>query len=130
MADIVVTVPKSFGLDTWIAEGDPAGTEWSGEHWDYTTWGAKPNINPGERVYVVYNGCIRGYAPLVELDYYRGEIILTRGGNAVAVTVPEKVVGFRGWRYRWWDLSAEQPFPDWQNPNAKPYAGRGEVADG
>lgn len=22
--DVVVTVPKSFGLDTWIAEGDPA----------------------------------------------------------------------------------------------------------
>jgi hypothetical protein len=25
MADCVVTVPKRFGLQTWIDEGDPAG---------------------------------------------------------------------------------------------------------
>ena len=30
--DVVVTVPKSFGLDHWISEGDPAGAyRW----WDY-----------------------------------------------------------------------------------------------
>ena len=28
--DVVVTVPKSFGLDTWIEEGDAAGEPWSG----------------------------------------------------------------------------------------------------
>ena len=32
--DVVVTVPLSFGLDTWIAEGDAAGEEWSGEEWE------------------------------------------------------------------------------------------------
>ena len=29
MADLVVTVPLTFGLDRWIAEGDAAGDAWS-----------------------------------------------------------------------------------------------------
>ena len=34
MTDVVVTVPLSFGLDTWIAEGDAAGEPWSGKDWE------------------------------------------------------------------------------------------------
>ncbi len=89
MPDIVVTVPKTFGLADWIAEGDAAGDPYSGELWDFSTGGATPNIKPGERVYVVCHDRVRGYAPLVEwkrLDTYR--LIFTRGGGAVAVTVP------------------------------------------
>lgn len=33
MADVIVTVPMSFGLLNWIDEGDPAGEPWSGEEW-------------------------------------------------------------------------------------------------
>ena len=128
MSDVVVTIPRSFGLLDWIDEGDVAGEPWSGEEWDFYLAGMRPAINPGERVYVVYNGALRGYAPLIRLEtksYFvrrRGPAAfsLVRGGGAVAVTIPEFIRGFRGWRYRWWDRCIEVSFPDWQNPNALP----------
>ena len=120
--DVVVTLPKSFrfagqvGLGAWITEGDPAGAPWSGELWEFATGGARPRIEPGERVYVVHHGKLRGYAPLVELEYDpRHRLVsLVRGGGAVAVTVPFEIRGFRGWRYRWWERDIEVPFPEWQ----------------
>lgn len=114
--DVVVTVPKWFGLDTWIAEGDAAGEPWTGHLWDFSTVGGRPNIQVGERVYIVFNGKLRGYAPLVRLDWGRSGGSFIRGGGAVAVTVAEPIRGFRGWRYRWWDPAIEKPFPDWQVP--------------
>lgn len=127
MSDIVVTVPINFthscapgrrGLDAWAAEGDPAGSEWSGRYWAFTTFGARPSITRGERVYVVCEDRIRGYSPLEELEFEpaglgKGYITFTRGGDAVAVTLPAKVRGFRGWRYRWWKHREEVPFEDW-----------------
>lgn len=127
--DVVVTVPKSFGLLNWIEEGDPAGSRWSGCEWHFYLGTRKPNIQPGERVYVVCNNLVRGYAPLVYVDshtdamYWDGPMqtryALVRCGDAVAVTIPQQVKGFRGFRYRWWDREDEIPFPDWQNPNAQ-----------
>lgn len=120
--DVVVTVPKTFeycgrtGLDGWIAEGDPAGEPWSGQEWGFYIGGARPKIEPGERVYVVYNGKLRGYAPLVRLEWDGRSGLLIRGGGAQAVTIDERIRGFRGWRYRWWDREIERPFPDWQIP--------------
>lgn len=117
MADVVVTVPLSFGLDRWIAEGDPAGSEWSGEEWHFYLAGGIPRINPGERVYIVYNGKLRGYAPLARVERYgRGRFALVRHGGAVAVTIDECIRGFRGWRYRWWERESERDFPEWQVP--------------
>ena len=113
MADVVVTVPLSFGLDCWIAEGDAAGEPWSGELWGFTVGGARPKIEPGERVYIVYAKRLRGYAPLVRLEWHGSRGALIRGGGAVAATVPEDIRGFRGWRYRWWQRTDEEPFPDW-----------------
>lgn len=55
MSDVVVTVPKSFGLQTWIDEGDAAGEPWSGTYWAYYLQEI-PDIQPGELVYVVCNG--------------------------------------------------------------------------
>lgn len=114
--DVVVTVPRSFGLDRWIAEGDPAGAKWSGQVWHFYLGNRKPKIEPGERVYVVYNGKLRGYAPLVRIDYddWTDRYALVRHNGAVALTVPYPIVGFRGFRYRFWDTADEVPFPDWQ----------------
>jgi len=128
MADIVVTVPKSFrygdkvGLAAWIAEGCLPGEEDDDPEGGYvfSTWGPRPDIRPGERVYVVCEGYVRGYAPLVELRAEGGRLHFVRGGGAVTVTPrgpdgnPLKVVGFRGWRYTWWPREEEIPFPDWQ----------------
>lgn len=122
--DVCVTVPLTFGLDRWIAEGDAAGEPSSGEEWDFYLGGPVPTIRSGERVYVVYNRALRGYAPLARIargeagGLMRGSFSLVRRGDAVAVTIPEAIPGFRGWRYRWWDRAAEVPFPDWQNPEA------------
>lgn len=123
--DVVVTVPKSFGLDVWIDEGDAAGdppARWQQE-WDFYLGNQRPNILPGERVYVVYNGALRGYAPLVRVAVQgwqtaRQSFSLVRHGGAVAVTIPEFIQGFRGFRYRWWERADEVPFPAWKDPHA------------
>lgn len=120
--DVVVTVPRWFGLDTWIAEGDPAGAPWSGEEWHFYLAGPVPDMQPGDRVYVVFNGAVRGYAPLVRIDRSGSRFALVRHGDAVAVTIPEEVRGFLGWRYRWWPREIERPFPEWRNPAARPVA--------
>lgn len=123
MPDIVVTVPLNFslpafpnlrGLDTWCEEGDAAGEPESGKPWVFTTGGSCPSIEPGERVYVVCEDRLRGYAPLVWMEYRKGVVALVRKGGAVAVTIPSKIVGFRGWRERWWSYSEEVPFPNWR----------------
>lgn len=113
MMDVVVTVPKGIWSD-WIDEGDAAGQPESGELWGFFTFGARPDIQIGERVYVVAHGRLRGYAPLAKLEFARGRVAFGRKGGAVAVTIPDPVRGFRGWRYRWWQREIEVPFPDWK----------------
>jgi hypothetical protein len=131
MPDVVVTVPKAFryagkrGLAAWIAEGclpgevddDPEGA------YIFVTFGPKPDMRVGERVYVVCEGRLRGYAPLVEMAFRPrtpggglGRVSLIRSDGAVAVTIPERIVGFRGWRRRWWQRKDEVPFPNWMTP--------------
>ena len=109
--DVVVTVPKGQ-WEAWLEEGDLPSDEWSGEEWEFRIGGPCPKIEPGERVYVVAHGRLRGYAPLI----YLSDFGLVRGGGAVAVTIDEEIRGFRGWRYRWWPREAERPFPDWREP--------------
>ena len=115
MSDLVVTVPLSFGWAHWIGEGDPAGESWSGQLWDFSTW-PKPPIEPGERVYIVHAYKLRGYAPLVRVEQVGHRYALVRGGEAVAVTIDERITGFRGWRRRWWERDIERPFPEWRIP--------------
>lgn len=120
--DVVVTLPKSFGLKRWIAEGDPAGVDWSGQEWGWYMGGHPPKkLEPGDRVYVVYDGHLIGYSPLVRVqpinsdgDGYEGGFALVRGGGAVAVTIDERIRGFQGFRYRWWKREDERPFPGWR----------------
>lgn len=120
--DCVVTVPARMWR-AWIDEGDLPGHE---AEYESHFWLPKPlpRIEPGERVYVVAHGAIRGYAPLVRTEARcvlapsRG--CLVREGGAVAVTVPGlEVVGFRGFRYRWWERETEVPFLRWKDPLAR-----------
>jgi hypothetical protein len=113
MSDVIVTLPKSFGLEAWIAEGDPAGTRWSGEEWHFYLGGPRPKMASGDRVYVCFDGQLIGYAPLVRIESTGAGFALVRHGDAVAVTIDEHIPGFRGWRYRWWHVAEERPFPEW-----------------
>ena len=88
-------------------------------------YGTRPEIEPGERVYLVADNRLWGYAPLLQLQgadradgHQRsfGFWDLVRTGGAAAVTIPEAVKGFRGWQDWWWDRSAEAPFPRWRWP--------------
>lgn len=122
MGDVVVTVPKSLWSE-WLEEGDLAGEPWS-EEAEYHFWIPRhplPTIELGERVYIVAHGRLRGYAPLVNTELRcklaPSRACLVRRNDAVAVTIPGPIVGFRGWRYRWWELAAEVPFPEWRSPD-------------
>lgn len=108
--DIVVTLPKSFGLKNWINEGtDLPGNPWSGEEWHFYLGGRPPKFaKPGCRVYVVYNGKLIGYAPLVRIEKTESGFALVRHNDAVAVTIDEHIKSFRGIRYRWWDNRMEE----------------------
>jgi hypothetical protein len=130
MSDVVVTVPKDRWAD-WIDEGDLPGQPWGAgdaglEGWyDFYLGGPMPKIEPGERVYIVAHGRLRGYSPLIHLD--RQERSLVRRGGAVAITIPDPIRGFQGWRYRWWDRSAEVPFADWKTAGVVWHAAREEI---
>jgi hypothetical protein len=113
MSDVVVTVPKSIWLD-WLDEGDLVGEPVTGEQWGFYVAGARPLVGVGERVYIVAHGRLRGYAPLTRLQKTQFGWAFVREGGAVAITIPEPIVGFRSWKDRWWDRSAEVPFPDWR----------------
>lgn len=115
MSDVVVTVPKWFWRD-WLDEGDLPGDSPTGEEWAFTIGTPAPRMEPGERVYIVAHGKLRGYAPLVRVDMHRGRLALVRAGGAVAVTIDERITGFRGWRSRWWERESERPFPAWREP--------------
>ena len=133
MADVVVTVPQRLWRE-WLAEGDLPGEPWSGAESHFWFAGPFPQITPGELVYVVAHGKLRGFAPLVRMEtscrLRPGTHCLVRRGGAVAVTLLEEaetprgeaytrpafIRGFRGWRYRWWRREQEMPFYDWREP--------------
>lgn len=116
MGDIVVTVPKRL-WEEWIAEGDLPGDVWSGDVFYSFYVSQRPAMQPGDLVYIVAHGKLRGYAPLVRIDRTYGyRYALIRHGGAVAVTIPESIPGFRGFRYRWWNRSDEIAFDDWKTP--------------
>jgi hypothetical protein len=130
--DVVVTVPQREWL-IWLAEGDLPGEPSTGEWAIYIGRGTgrKPspptNLHPGDRVYILAHGLIRGYAPLVRIQETAFGYGLVRAGGAVVTTVldtdrhPMWVRPFQGVRYRWWVPSDEGPFPDddWQTRGLK-----------
>jgi hypothetical protein len=119
MTDVVVTVPKNH-WQKWIEEGQLPGEEEGADEYYFWIGGGCPNIRPGERVYIVAHGKLRGYAPLHHVfsdpRFVPGSYALVRRGGAVAVTIDEPMPGFRGWRYRWWNREDERPFPEWERP--------------
>ena len=116
--DLVVTVPKWFWPE-WIEEGELPGESIESDDggWEFSVGWRKPPIVPGDRLYIVAHGRLRGYAPVTglrrECDEPDGKWCIVRRGGAVAVTIDETIVGFRGWRQRWWQREDEKPFPDW-----------------
>jgi len=146
MSDIVVTIPKDLWLDwieEGDLPGEPWGGDyWSyytggaipsrivttGDRWSSNELVRSQLANddrewhlaaPDQRCYVVAHGRLRGFAPLfaVETDETGRELkAFIRRGDAVAITIPEPIRGFQGWRYRWWERDAEISFQDWRTP--------------
>lgn len=119
MSDLVVTVPKWFWPE-WIAEGDAAGEPETGTEWGFSLGRNKPPIKPGERLYIVAHGRLRGYAPVTGIKLLAGQWVVCRQGGAVAVTIPETIRGFQGFRRRWWHPENEIPFPVWKTEGVVP----------
>lgn len=120
MADLVVTVGKDR-WQSWLAEGDCAGTRSTGRAYPYFLGPQKPPIMPGERLYIVAHGRLRGYAPVTSVKPHGRGWAAVRKGDAVAVTLPWAEHGFLGVRARWWERTMEGPFLDWKTagvPNA------------
>jgi len=107
--DLVVTVPKWFWPE-WLDEGDCVGEPVTGEEWGFYLGTKLAPILPGERLYIVAWGRLRGYAPVTRVQ----PGCICRQGGAVAITIPETIPGFRGWRKPWWDRASEVPFPNWK----------------
>lgn len=131
--DVVVTVPKTEWA-AWLGEGDLAGNDRPDAlavvEYGFIIPRLPERLCNGDRVYVVAHGHLRGYAPLRRVGYgseFGGRVgswALVRGGGAVAVTIPatgppERIMGFRGFRYRWWEREDEIVFPDWQTAGVK-----------
>lgn len=123
--DIVVTVPMRL-WPRWLAEGDLPGDPASeGGIWDFSMGTVLPNeAGAGSRVYVVSHGYLRGYAPMVRIEAHHdapGGSFVREGGAAACTLLepvhdgwmPKRVPGFRGWRYRWWEIKDEAPFTNW-----------------
>ena len=117
MPDLVGTCPKSF-WEEWLAEGDCAGDEDSGEEYEWHTRAAiAGKVQPGDRFYIAALGKLRGYATVRRVEKRGRAWVIVRGGNAVAVTVPGmEIPGFRGLRTRWWHRNDEVGFADWKQP--------------
>lgn len=113
MADLVVTCPKHLWRD-WIAEGDAAGEPYTGEEWGWYLGGSRPPISPGDRLYVVAWGLLRGYAPVTRVVQTDRGWCICRRGNAMPKTIDKTIHGFRGWRRRWWEMDDEEWFDDWR----------------
>jgi len=111
--NLVVTVPKWFWPE-WITEGDAVGEPVTGEEWGFFLGGAKPPIGAGDLLYIVAHNRLRGYAPVTDLQFNGSQWAICRRGGAVAITIPERIRGFQGFRKVWWPKEAEIPFPDWK----------------
>jgi hypothetical protein len=117
MSDVVVTVPKRL-WSKWLADGMLPDEDCPVEM-RYHFWvRGRPRMDPGDRIYIVAYGRLRGYAPLVRIDpgQLPDRFWLVGRGGAVAVTIDEPIPGFRGYRYRWWETDRERPFPEWRVP--------------
>lgn len=123
MPDLVVTVPKAQWA-IWLQEGDLPGEDAQYQSHFWIPALNLPKAVRGSRVYIVAHGRVRGFAPLVEIErscrLSPSRACLLREGGAEAVTIPEPVRGFQGWRYRWWERDTEVPFPDWQTAGVLP----------
>lgn len=115
-SDVVVTVPKHHWV-AWIEEGDLPGDSATGEEWGFFLGGDPPaefSRLIGRRCYIVSHGRLRGYAPITAVERTDRGWVIGRQGGAVACTITEPISGFRGFRWRWWERSAEVPFPEWR----------------
>ncbi len=112
--DIVVTIPKrEYGNDD--LETEQMQREGGRQFWAVKRWPAKLAV--GERIYFVRGGEVESSMRVVEIRKdaeqtcdttfrtWRGHLLFMNDLRKEAL--PLAVKGFQGFRYRWWNLSAE-----------------------
>ncbi|KKL54798.1 hypothetical protein LCGC14_2261800 [marine sediment metagenome] len=112
--NLVATCPMSSWRE-WLEEGDCAGDPATGKEWGFFIGNRLPPIEIGERLYIVSYGRLRGYSLVTRVQ----EGCICRKGNAIAITIPDMITGFRGYRRVWWNESTEIPFPNWKTEGVK-----------
>lgn len=103
--------------EEWLAEGDAAGEPRTGQRYEWHTRSRTAlQARPGDRMYIVAHGKLRGWAPIEHVQNFGDSFCIIRAGDAVACTLPDPVPGFRGLRVRWWVRHDERPFLEWKTP--------------
>ncbi len=76
--------------------------------------GPRPAIGPGDRVYLVAWGRVRGYVRMAKLSNTLDGWVLGCSSAVVPTTIPAVgIATFRGAKAPWWKRPDEQPFPGW-----------------
>lgn len=124
MADIIVTTPKGEMQNAADEAADVL--EAGGGRYFRTFRHSPPNICPGDRVFYVEDGFVRGFASVVETVAGGRRRCDTTGrewGEGFHVIMdarswkwiaPIPMVGFRGWRY--WGRPVPATIGDWRAP--------------
>lgn len=96
--DIVVTIPKKQLAHVEAEEADVAKREAAGEKDILYYWAMRrlPKQVP-DRVYFVWDGAIRAFHDVVDVDYDEGRIYLRTKINTLENPIPMK--SFMGFRY-------------------------------
>ena len=125
--DIVVTVPAKLWF-SWLCEGDlPGDPLEEREEWAFYTTTPPRSAFPGQRIYVVAHGFLRGYSDLVAT---KGKAFI-RSGPGVACTLfengaPKPMRGFQGWRYATWE---REEVREWEGEEWASYGLEPKLAD-
>jgi hypothetical protein len=106
--DIVVTWPKSRTLDDYVTELAKAKDDGKVINFRVAN---RPNVQPGDRCYMVHDGAIRGWTKVLEVRRSRivvnvktGEhmapgLFIVRDPEWHALDEPIPMKGFQGFRY-------------------------------
>ena len=92
--DIVVTLPKHWGIEHLQEKIDDIGPYWEMENQNPT------KLKKGDRVFIVFDGIVRGSFLVKNLEFVGNFCMIDFQGGSYQAIKPIKMKGFRSFRYR------------------------------